>query len=81
MFIRELSLNIDRLYNEIQEFSVGVLAATPKYLQKFKTNLLKGIEYYQELADQFVEEQRRLFLDDLKRLEEKVNAISLEIAE
>jgi hypothetical protein len=77
MFIRELSLNIDRLRNEIEEFSVGVLSATPKYFQEFKANLLKGIEYYKELADQFVEEQRHLFLDDLKRLHERVKAISL----
>jgi hypothetical protein len=77
MFIRELRLNIDRLCNEIEEFSVGVLSATPKYFQEFKANLLKGIEYYQELADQFVEEQRHLFLDDLKRLHERVKAISL----
>jgi hypothetical protein len=81
MFIRELGLNIDRLRNEIEEFSVGVLSATPKYFQEFKANLLKGIEYYQELADQFVEEQRHLFLDDLKRLHEKVKAISLGMAD
>ena len=81
MFIRELGLNIDRLRNEIEEFSVGVLSATPKYFQEFKANLLKGIEYYQELADQFVEEQRRLFLDDLKRLQETVKAISLGMAD
>ena len=81
MFIRELGLNIDRLRNEIEEFSVGVLSATPKYFQEFKANLLKGIEYYQELADQFVEEQRRLFLDDLKRLHETVKAISLGMAD
>jgi hypothetical protein len=81
MFIRELGLNIDRLRNEIEEFSVGGLSTTPKYFQEFKSNLLKGIEYYQELADQFVEEQQRLFLDDLKRLHETVKTISLGMAD
>jgi hypothetical protein len=56
-------------------------SAAAKYFQEFKANLLKGIEYYQELADQFVEEQRHLFLDDLKRLHEMVKAISLGMAD
>jgi hypothetical protein len=81
MFIRELGLNIDRLRHEIERFSVGVLAVTPKYFQEFKANLLKGIEYYQDLADQFVEEQRDRFLDNLKRLRETAEAISLEIVD
>lgn len=76
MFIRELDLNIERLRDEIDRFSVGIFPGTPKYFQEFKDNLLKGIEYYQEMADQFIEEQQERFLNDLNRLGKKLELIS-----
>ncbi len=78
MFIRELNLYVDYLRDEIDKFSAGILSSAPKYFQEFKENLLKGIEYYQGLADQFVEEQQQRFLNDLKMLREAIGPIQAE---
>ena len=75
MFIRELNLYVDYLRDEIDKFSAGILSRAPRYFREFKENLLKGIEYYQGLADQFAEEQRQRFLNDLKRMHEVIEPI------
>ncbi|NOY86988.1 MAG: hypothetical protein GXP52_06775 [Deltaproteobacteria bacterium] len=70
MFIRELSINLDYLKGEMEKFSLGLMNTAPKYFREFKDNLATGIEYYMKLAEQFVEEKRTRFLDDLREQKE-----------
>jgi hypothetical protein len=77
MFIRELMLYIDHLRQESKNFSLKLSFRTPGYFHKFKENLLLGIEYYQLLAGQFMEEQRNQFLTALKVLLDDLDTIDL----
>jgi len=66
MFLRELSLYIDHLKGEVEKFTLGLTANGPKYYWKFRENLAGSIEYYKNLAGEFVEEKRQIFLAELK---------------
>jgi len=72
MFIKELSLNVDHLRNEIEKFKLNLTNNPPKYFREFKENLIEGIEYYRTLAKQFVEEKQKRFLDDLRAHRESI---------
>lgn len=69
MFVKELKINIDFLVKEIKKI---ILSPTPKqivYLNEFRTNLLEGIEYYQKLFPQMVnetEDYRKKALEELE---------------
>jgi hypothetical protein len=76
MFIKELMLYIDHLREETKNFSLKLSFRTPAYFSKFKKNLLAGIEYYHRLAGQFIEEQRKQFLADLKVLQDEIERIA-----
>ncbi len=75
MFIKEISLNIDHLKDEIEKFKLNLTTNPPKYFREFKENLIEGIEYYRTLARQFVEEKQKLFLDDLKVQRESIELL------
>ncbi len=77
MFIREIALYADYLRDEIERFSSGLLSRPANYFDEFKENLLSGIEYYRGLAQQFVEQQRQRFLDELGVLHEAIESILL----
>jgi len=77
MFIRELGLYIDHLHIELERRKTDILPATTKCLSEFKENLLEGIDYYQQLAEEFVEEKRTSFLVDLRKLRETLEPISV----
>ena len=77
MFIKELMLYIDHLREETKNFRLELSFRTPAYFSKFKKNLLAGIEYYHRLAGQFIEEQRKQFLADLKVLQDEIERIAL----
>jgi hypothetical protein len=77
MFIRELMLYIDHLRQESKNFSLNLSFRAPGYFHKFKENLLVGIEYYQRLAGQFMEEQREPFLAALEVLLDDLDTIAL----
>jgi hypothetical protein len=76
MFIKELMLYIDHLREETKNFSLKLSFRTPAYFSKFKKNLLAGIEYYHRLAGQFIEEQRKQFLADLRVLQDEIERIA-----
>ncbi len=77
MFIKELMINIDHLRTEVDNFSKDLSTKTPKYFREFKENLLQGIEHYQDLAEQFIEDHKTRFLSELKALQEELEQISL----
>jgi hypothetical protein len=49
MFIKELQMYLDYFRNQITESSNEITASQIKKLQTFKTNLIEGINYYQNL--------------------------------
>ena len=49
MFVKELIMYVDYLKKEISDVSNEITAAQIKKLNAFKTNLLDGISYYEEL--------------------------------
>ena len=80
MFIRELGLYIDYLRTEIDNLPVGLSSNTAAYLQEMRENLFKGIEYYQALSSQLVEDCRDLFLTELKKMQAALEPLTLEKA-
>ena len=77
MFIRELSLYVDHLRKEIEEYSLGLSSRVPKYFREFKDNLLCGIEYYRSRAEQFFDDKGDRFLIDLRSLCEALERMAL----
>ncbi|MCG6947039.1 MAG: hypothetical protein LJE87_17035 [Deltaproteobacteria bacterium] len=77
MFIKELMLYLDHLREETRNFRLKLSFRTPAYFNKFKKNLLAGIEYYQRLAGEFIEDQRKQFLADLKVLQDELEHLAL----
>ena len=75
MFIRELRLYVEHLRDEIEKRSLKQSNHTPEYFREFKENLLRGIDYYRELSQRFIEEKRRRFLEDLARLREAIEPL------
>lgn len=76
MFIRELSLYVDHLRKEIEEYSMNLSSRVPKYFREFKDNLLSGIEYYRSQAQQFIDDKGSRFLDDLRALHETIEGMA-----
>lgn len=77
MFIEEMRLNLDYLREEIRQFSHRISNRPQTFFNAFKTALLEGIDYYQDLTKQFIEEQRERFLEDLQRLQQEIEGTSL----
>lgn len=50
MFVNELGLYLDFFKNESNKYLETATVQQTRYLQKFQTNLLSGIEYYRSLA-------------------------------
>ena len=80
MFIRELGLYIDYLRTEIDNFPAGLSSSTATYLQEMRENLFKGIEYYQTVSSQLVEDCRDRFLAELQKMQAALEPLSLEKA-
>lgn len=77
MFVKELSLYVEFLRDELKKYSLGLSANSPKYFSEFKENLLGGIEHYRRLAGEFVAQSRARFLEELGKLRETIDAIPL----
>jgi hypothetical protein len=79
MFIKELMLYVDYLHDEIEKYRLKLSTRKPKYFMEFRENLLSGIENYRNLAEQFIEEQKTRFLNDLKTIQDKIENMPLHI--
>ncbi|MDP8217880.1 MAG: hypothetical protein P9M03_04045 [Candidatus Theseobacter exili] len=77
MFIRELMLYVEYLINELEKLSLEISTKTQDYFNKFRENLLSGIDYYKRLAGQFIEKHQDHFLADLRKLRDEVERICL----
>jgi hypothetical protein len=81
MFVRELSLYVDHLRTETEKLANGLSPRSLEYFHQFRENLLDGIEYYRELAEEFVDQERHRFLKQLADLREALEPMVLVTAE
>lgn len=75
MFINELLLYINYLKNATGELNLN--AKRSKYLNTFKANLQEGINYYQKLAQQFIQSMQ----NDLHKAEKELQAVLIPVAD
>lgn len=78
MFIKELKMNIDFFHDEIKKFIPKPTDRQIAYLNEFRTNLILGIEYYQELFLKLTEETeefRAKMLEELEELKSQLEAL------
>jgi len=75
MFIRELMLYVDYLRRDVEKMAANLNNGHMKSYTEFRDNLLAGIEYYQQLAEQAMFKRRERFLTELRALREKVEQL------
>lgn len=75
MFLKELSLHVERLQTEVERCRQGLAEAKPKSTQVILDNLTGGIGYYKALAGKLVSGQREEFLSRLEKLRGEVDQI------
>jgi len=68
MFLKELSLHLDRLRRELDRHRVGLVTAADKSPCDIKNNLLTGIRLYRETASELVTSKKSEFLTRLESL-------------
>jgi len=68
MFVKELGLYVDYLRKEIDNFPIGLASNSASFLEGMRENLFKGIDYYQTLSNQLVEDSQEKFLMELKKM-------------
>lgn len=80
MFINELNLYVDYLKNKIEK-TLAINSKDVKYFQGFKSNLLKGIEYYKSIIPQIKRETSQHLTGmshELDKITLKLNLLKLE---
>jgi hypothetical protein len=78
VFINELRLYVDHLKAEIERYRIKLSARTPKYFAEFRENLMAGVEHYQKVAEQIIEEKKARFIKDLGALKAEIESIAVE---
>ncbi len=78
IFERELTLYMNYLKDEIENFAIGLSTRKQSYFDEFKQNLQDGIEHYTELPQTILREKWDSFLEELKTLYEDVEALTLD---
>jgi len=79
LFIREIQLQLNYLFSEIKNASIGLPARSQQKLIEVKENLKSGIEYYQKFARETLEEQRDNFLSALGELQSEIDSIQFNV--
>jgi hypothetical protein len=77
MFLRELSIYVAYLRNELAQQKVGVVSHPSTYYREFGENLLTGVEHYHGLADRLAGVCKDAFLAQLEDLRREVQSLSL----
>ena len=79
VFVKELKMYVDYLRNEISEYKNELSAGQIKKWNLFKTNLLAGIEYYEDLfsSTNFFKEERSKIKNQIEKY--KSELIEIEI--
>ena len=81
MFVKELGLYVDYLRKEVDNFPAGLAVNSASFLEGMRENLFKGIEYYQTLSGELVEDSREKFLTGLQKMKTALEPLFLEKAE
>lgn len=82
IFINELNLYTDYLKTKINNSIETISALQEKYYQKFRENLIEGIEYYKKLADEMTNETeiyRKSFKNELLSIKENLLSLQLPV--
>lgn len=80
LFINELKLYMNYLTNEQKKITLNIVQRKETYLEKFKENLLSGIDYYRGLIDNMGNQAEELFKGmriELNQLEEDLHNMQL----
>ena len=77
MFVNELKLYVEYMNEEVERVRLKLSNQSREYFEEYKVNLMKGIEYYKEQADDLVSKGRESFLRQLDTLAEEVEALIL----
>ena len=77
MFVNELRLYMEYMAEEVERVRLKLSNQTHEYFEGYKLNLLNGIEYYREQADNLVAKGRESFLSQLDTLAAEIDAIVL----
>ncbi|MHC4886515.1 MAG: hypothetical protein ACYTGH_15675 [Planctomycetota bacterium] len=81
MFVRELTLYVENLKEELALISEELSTKSKDYYATFKENLLEGIEYYQKIASAFIAEEQGRFIEGLNSLQKEIEEIRIECAQ
>lgn len=76
MFMTELKLYIETLRSDIKKSSEGFIEQTKKNLLEYRNNIVKGINYYQDLASKLEFNEARTFLKDLEKLSKELEILT-----
>jgi hypothetical protein len=79
MFMKELMIHIDFLKSEVEQSLQGLASRTQENLLEVKETLMKGIDYYQNLAKTIIAEQQECFIATLNRLKSELEAVVIPI--
>ena len=74
MFIREIRLYLDKLWDDLNKSSAPDGMNLNKYFGSMTNNLLKGIEYYKSLAINIIEDKKGHFVEDLNKLQTEIES-------
>jgi hypothetical protein len=77
MFVNELRLYVEYLREETERVRLRLSNQTHEYLEEYKANLTKGIEYYKAQADALLQRGRESFEEQLDGLKAEIDAIRL----
>jgi hypothetical protein len=78
VFLREIEIYFDFLKKEIEDASLNIAQKGEKYFGEFQANLLAGIEYYREIADEFLSKEKNDFLAALETLRRDIQNVVAE---
>lgn len=76
MFINELNLYVDYLKKDIERQTAALNDKKAKYLSKFRTNLLEGINYYKKLIPEITNQTVAYRQEMMAQLEEVEGRVS-----
>ena len=81
VFVKELKMYVDYLRNEISEYKNELSAGQIKKWNLFKTNLLAGIEYYEDLfsSTNFFKEERSKIKNQIEKYKSELIEIEIPI--
>ena len=80
MFVNELRLYMEYMAEEVERVRLKLSNQTHEYFEGYKLNLLNGIEYYREQADNLGAKGRESFLSQLDTLAAEIDAMVLPVS-